>query len=245
MGERLARWALRDPTVATVSPLPGTIGPQISERTRTQEQDLLAGAPAMLTEASGAPRVDLAGGAVLYVARAAFELLGGLDESMQTGAGAVAAFGLLARERGLANLLAGDVIVAPGPAGGAEPSDGDRAALALRFPALWAATLEPPPAAVERSRALARAAITRPTVTIDARTLSGGVGGTQTYVHELIRALAESEQIEIRALVGPDAEASAQMEAIEGVSTHHLSAGAGGTPVDRSRASPSADLHGR
>jgi len=209
--ERLRSCAARESTAATVSPMPGPILPGGGA-----VQELLRSEPVVLNAGAGSPRVNLAGGAVVYIARAAFDLLGGLDETMPTGAGAIAAFGLRARARGLANLLAGDLLVPP-PVG-AELSDRDRTELARRFPLLWQAALDPPSAAVEHSRALARAAIRRPTVTIDARSLGARIGGTQVYAYELIKALARREKLDIRALVGPDAEAKAQLEALDGVS---------------------------
>ena len=208
---RLRSCAARESTAATVSPMPGPI-----LQSGSAAEELLRSEPVVLGGAAGSPRVDLAGGALVYIVRGAFDLLGGLDETMPTGAGAIAAFGLRARERGLANLLAGDLLVPP-PVG-AELTDLDRAGLARRYPSLWQAALDQPSAAVEHSRALARAAIRKPTVTIDARSLGARVGGTQVYTYELIKALARCGELDIRALTGPDAEAKAQMEALDGVS---------------------------
>jgi glycosyltransferase involved in cell wall biosynthesis len=202
----LRRCAASESTTATVSALPGPLAEHAAA-----EDELVHADPAVLCGNVGLPRVDLVGGACVFVARAAYELLGGLDETMPTGAGALADFGLRARQLGLANLLAGKLLV---PASGTELTDRDRSELARRFPTLWQAAQEPPSAAVEHAALLARTTLRKPTVTIDARSLGAQVGGTQVYALELIRALSQTGEVDIRALVGPEPEAKAMVEAL-------------------------------
>jgi glycosyltransferase involved in cell wall biosynthesis len=163
-----------------------------------------------------APRVNLVSGPCVYITRAGFDLLGGMDEALRTSAAAVAEFGLRARERGLANLLANHALVSRYLA---PPLSGDdRATLERRFPTSWAAAVEPPSDAVERSHTLARTAFRKLTVTIDARVLGANLGGTQVYAIQLIRALARTGEVQIRALASSDAQTRAELEALENTS---------------------------
>ncbi len=63
----------------------------------------------------------------------------------------------------------------------------------------------PLPRAIRRARSSLRPL----TVTIDARSLTAAVGGTQTYVLELLLALARDSRVKLRALVPPDLSAQA------------------------------------
>ena len=74
------------------------------------------------------------------------------------------------------------------------------------YPRLWEATQQPPSPALERARVLASSSLRKLSVTVDARSLGSRTGGTQVYVLELIRALAGTGEVAIRALVGPDRE---------------------------------------
>jgi glycosyltransferase involved in cell wall biosynthesis len=207
--QRLRSCAAGESTTATVSAIPGAA---IEDRD-AREDELSSSAATVLSGALGAPRTDLVGGACVLITRAAFDLLGELDETMPTSAGAIAEFGLRARGRGLANLLAGDLLVPP--AVGARLTEPDRVELAHRYPALWRAAMDPHSAAVERSLTLARTAIRRLSVTIDARALGASAGGTQVYALELMRALVRTGEVDVRALVGPDPEAKAQVDALD------------------------------
>jgi glycosyltransferase involved in cell wall biosynthesis len=201
---RMQACAARESTVATVSAL--------SSANAVAGKTVFARPESALVDGDvGFPRIDLPVGACVLIARDAFDLLGGLDETMPTSAAALADFGLRARRLGLANLLAGDVVVA-----GARPlSDRDRAELASRHGTLWLAAQDPPSAAVERSVALARAALARLSVTVDARSLGGHGGGTQVYALELTRALAATGEIDLRVLIGPDAQAKELLEGLD------------------------------
>jgi glycosyltransferase involved in cell wall biosynthesis len=203
--ERLRACVAGESTSATASALPGPApGAELA--------DELSGARAQTLPGDAAfPRIAVPGGGCVYVARAAFDLLGGMDERMASSAGSVAELGLRAAGRGLANLLAGDVLV---PAPTAVASDADRAELARRFPSLWPRAQEQPSEALEHAQLLARAQLRNPSVTIDARSLATQVGGTQVYALELVRALAESGEVDIRALVGPDPEAESLLRGV-------------------------------
>jgi glycosyltransferase involved in cell wall biosynthesis len=207
--ERLRATAAGESTAATVGALPGA-----ALDGGDAEEEILRAVP-MLLDGHGitSPRVGLVGGPCVHVSRAAFDLLGGMDETLTTSPSAVADFGLRARERGLANLLTGDLLA---PArGAAQLSDEDRAELARRFPALWQAAQHPPSAAAERSLAVARTTLRKLSVTIDARSLGAHAGGTRVYTLELIRFLSATGEVRIRALVGPDSEAAAELEDLD------------------------------
>ena len=149
------------------------------------------------------PRVALVAGPVVYLVRGPFDLLGGLDESLPTSAGALADYSLRAREQGLANLASCALVSSVDPV--AALSAADRQELASRYPASWPAATDPPSAALERAvpQALLAHGV-KLAVTLDARSLSSGAAGTQVYVVELIRALDATGEVHIRALVGDD-----------------------------------------
>ena len=162
------------------------------------------GAPAPAPPQLGAP-VAVPHGPVVYLARAAFELLDGLDESLLTSAGAVADFALRAQRHGFSNLAAGGLLY--------RRHDGNREEqeLARDLPELehrhgraLAAAADLPGAAIERARARARLARGRLTVTFDARALGRGSSGTEVYTEQLLRALAASGEVSLRALVGEE-----------------------------------------
>jgi glycosyltransferase involved in cell wall biosynthesis len=157
----------------------------------------------VLAAQAPAPRVRLVSGPFVYIVRAALDLLGGLDESLATSAAAIADFGLRASARGLTNLVATRLLATPGPA--LLLDDRDRATLERRFPKVFPTLEEPPTEALERSLGLAKAATERKLdVTVDARALGTAAGGTQTYLLELLRALAASGEVQVRALLADD-----------------------------------------
>ncbi|MHB8689912.1 MAG: glycosyltransferase [Solirubrobacteraceae bacterium] len=136
----------------------------------------------------------------------AVQLLGGLDPDFTHPGAALADFAARARGLGLAF-----AVVPTLPVPGTPESDwpaADRALLAERHPWLDAAAdeeaaLDAGP--LKRSVIAARAARDGISVTIDARSLGSGVGGTQTYVGALVLALARSQRVRVRALLAdPD-----------------------------------------
>jgi len=194
--ERLSSCAAAESTTATVTALPG--GALEGE---DQRDELADAEPVALPGEAHAPRVDLVCGPCVYVTRAAFRLLDGFDESLPTSASVVADFGMRARGIGLANVVTDDLLLPP--RGEACLDADDHTELLRRHPALCAAIQQPPSAAVERSLAVARAALRKLSVTVDARSLGPNAGGTQVYALELIRALARTREVRTRVLVGP------------------------------------------
>jgi glycosyltransferase involved in cell wall biosynthesis len=209
--ERLRDAAASESTTATVCPLPG-----LGDSGQAPHDATLLGIATVLDVHGPSPRTQLVSGPCVFVSRAAFDLLGGMDESLTTSASAIADFGLRAWRRGLANLSTGELIVPSTPV--ATLTEADRVELAHRYPTLWQAAQFPASAAAERSLILSRTALRKLSVTIDARSLGTRAGGTQVYTLELIRALAATGDVHIRALIGPDAEAAAQLEGLEGTS---------------------------
>ena len=132
----------------------------------------------------------------------AFALLGGLDPVFTHPGAALADFAARARGLGLA------CAVVPMISAAAEPDSewpaADRALLAERHPWLRAAcdeeaALDAGP--LKRALLAARTARDGISVTIDARSLGSGVGGTQTYVGALVIALARSGRVRVRAVL--------------------------------------------
>ena len=144
----------------------------------------------------------------VYVRRAALDLLGPLDESLRSNQAVVLDLALRARRRGLANLLADDLLVHAPPA---ELPDDDLQALRARHPSLMEAWDDPPGAAVERCLTMAGVALEPLRVTVDARALGPHVGGTQVYLLGLLESLAASGELRLRVLVGPGLDRSTQI----------------------------------
>jgi alpha-1,3-rhamnosyl/mannosyltransferase len=209
--ERLKEIAAAESTTATVCATAG-----LGAAAEDPDDGISVVQASLLDERGPSPRTELVSGPCVFVSRAAFDLLGGIDESLTSSASAVADFGLRARVYGLANLLSGELIV-PWTRS-ADLTDADRAELARRFPALWDAAQYPPSPAAERSLSRSRTALRKLSVTIDARSLGAHAGGTQVYALELIRALAATGEVRIRALIGPDPEAADQLGGLDDTS---------------------------
>ncbi|MGA7703774.1 MAG: hypothetical protein WB998_02645, partial [Solirubrobacteraceae bacterium] len=139
------------------------------------------------------PRIATMGPGCVYIRRAAWDLCGPL-EALGLG-DALEAMGQRLRRLGLVHVAADDVLVSgrlapPGEARGPRAQD------------------ESP--ALRRSLDRARLTLRGLSVTIDGRSLTAKVGGTQTYAIELILALAREPGIEVRVLVAPDISARAR-----------------------------------
>jgi glycosyltransferase involved in cell wall biosynthesis len=175
---------------------------------------------AAVAEASVRLRPRLPGSlpSCVHVRRATLDLVGAFDETLGSDHGAVLDLALRARQRGLANLLADDVLVA---APASELPEDDRGTLQARYPALMHALEQPPGPALERSLTLATVAIEPLSVTFDARALGPHFGGTQVYLLELLEALGEIDEVRLRVLVGPDL-AGATRERIEALTRTEL-----------------------
>jgi glycosyltransferase involved in cell wall biosynthesis len=220
----LAAIAAAESTAATVSLLaPGDAAP-------AQDVGARGGPPAPLAHRPSppvasidaylrglAPRVASVEGPLVYVTRAAYELLGPLDESLATSAGAVADLALRAASLGLANLATAAPVAGAAPE---RPSQDDAAALAERHRQAWRAAGEPPAEAAARALGLARTrAAGTLSVTIDARVLSAETAGTQTYTHHLLASLAAREDLRVRALVALDDDAAMLHDRITTIET--------------------------
>lgn len=155
--------------------------------------------------------------------RDALALLGGLDHTFAHPFAVLADFAARVRQYALSCVLVPDVAVERTD-GGLSPCPADElAALGRRHPWLEAAredeqALDHGP--LQRRVLAAEATRAGISVTVDARTLGTGVGGTQTYVGALIMALAARPELSVRAvLTGPiDDELGGVFEAA-GVST--------------------------
>ena len=146
------------------------------------------------------PRLDLPQPTIIWLKRAALDLIGPLDESLRTNEGALAAYGLAARGLGLANLLADGLVVAA-PHIDWDPRD--RATLVERDPSFESLLGRPQSPAVERAATQVALSSQRLSVTFDARALGPAFGGTQVYILELLSALAASGELSLRILIGP------------------------------------------
>jgi glycosyltransferase involved in cell wall biosynthesis len=155
------------------------------------------------------PRLAAAGaraGVCVYVRRSAIELIGAHGD-----------FWTQCVERGLAHVLADDVLVL----------DGDPVRVQVTL-----APTEP----LARALGAARRALRGMTVTVDARILTGPTTGTHVHVIELIAALARTEKLRLTAIVPdtPSPDAVARLTALSGVSlcTYTEASGAGRPRAD-------------
>jgi glycosyltransferase involved in cell wall biosynthesis len=155
------------------------------------------------------PRVLLPEPNGCLIRRSAFELLGGLDPELSHPQALLADFAARGRELGLSCALAPDTIIRRS-AGGLDPCpSAELQTLERRHPWLRAArtderALDPGP--LKRSLVASRAAREGISVTVDARSLGSGFGGTQSYVGSLLLALARSGAVSVRAVLGAEPE---------------------------------------
>ena len=143
--------------------------------------------------ASGTPRVSVPNPACTLLRRSAFDLLGGLEPGLTDPRAALPDFAARARQLGLSCVLADGLALPdrPDPLPPCPEDEQDR--------------LDAGP--LKRALIAGRAARTGLSVTIDARALGSGVGGTQTYVAGLVLALSRSERVRVRAVLGAELEA--------------------------------------
>jgi glycosyltransferase involved in cell wall biosynthesis len=170
--------------------------------------DELAAAAARVAGAAGLtrPRLPEPLAPCIYVRRAAIDLVG--DPMAPS-------FAADCRAQGLWHVLADDVLVqATGPA----------------------AAHEPVSAPVSRAIGVARRALDRLSVVIDARSLGGSLDGTRVHVTELIGAVAATGEVSVTALVPANmsTETRSVLERLPGITL--LTPGAAGTPAPPLRA---------
>jgi glycosyltransferase involved in cell wall biosynthesis len=187
---RLRAVALSDSTVASATPL--FVG-----RGRGSDPDVES-QPGLL------PRIATMGPDCAYLRRAALDLIGGLDGSLSLSEALdTAAVRLVAL--GMVHVAADDVVLEPcAPADEpSAPAEGLSTAIQSRNP------VQETIACDERGvlrRAVRRggAGERRLSLTIDGRSLTSVVGGTQTYVTGLTLALAAEGSVALRVLIPPD-----------------------------------------
>ena len=153
-----------------------------------------------------------------YVRRDAIELLDGFDVSLEHPAAVLSDFAARALGAGLSCALADDVCVERLAGGLAPCPEAEVKALARLHPWLEAARRDESALGLgplRRSLLRARVARTRPSITIDARSLGLATGGTQTYAAALPLALARSERLAIRVVVSRNDAPSAVVDEFE------------------------------
>jgi glycosyltransferase involved in cell wall biosynthesis len=172
------------------------------------------------------PRIATMGPGCVYIRRTTWELAGALDGDLALD-GALDEMARRATALGLIHVAADDVLVfSPSDQEGSateaqsEPSSTEQReeAASVEDQAAQSAVEDSPRGGVQvretmigdeslplrRSLNRARTALRRLSVTIDGRSLTAAVGGTQTYVIELILALAREREATVRVLIAPD-----------------------------------------
>lgn len=137
------------------------------------------------------PRIMSAGAHCVFLRRPLLDRLAGFDDRIIDPAEAVTDLTLRAGTLGMVHVAADDVFVLC-------PPDMDE-------PASLTHTVDVSDerSVLQRSLACARVALRGMSVTIDARAVGPGVGGTQLYTVQLVLALAATEQLRVRVVVAP------------------------------------------
>ncbi|HEY3759867.1 MAG TPA: glycosyltransferase [Solirubrobacteraceae bacterium] len=204
--ERLRAAAMSDSIVASASPLGASDSLDNFEETarRICEQSLRL-----------RPRIATIGPGCTYIRRPALELAGPLDESLGLDE-ALTQLALRALALGMIHVAADDVLV-EGPSAAAVMLGESSVPWAGKSPVQE--TLDGDErGALRRAVSRARSVLRPLSVTIDARALASTVGGTQTYIIELILALTRQSAVRVRVLVPPDlSERAADAFAMRGV----------------------------
>jgi glycosyltransferase involved in cell wall biosynthesis len=190
--ERLSAAARSDDTIATATALTNDGGPVSVPEGPLENTDQLVASAAW----PAYPRVLIGGAQCLYVRRRAIELIGGIPEQPASLEELVAALCQAFISAGMVNVLADDLYVAL--SADSEQREGGLTS------ALRELDRSDEQSALRRTVAFARVAVAGLTVTIDARALGPGTGGTQFYTRELALALARRSDIAVRVVTGPD-----------------------------------------
>jgi glycosyltransferase involved in cell wall biosynthesis len=202
--EGLRAAALSDATVASASPLAlGVHGLDLDADKITPagepEPDLDSLAQRVSARSQRArPRTVRLGPCCVYLNRPALELLGSLPsstvpgETLGTVAGELSALGLL-------HVVADDVLV-----DGRRSTEVWSAGTSSAGEAIADTLDDDHRSPLRRVAAVARAALSTTSVTIDARALVAVHGGTQTYIRGLVPALARRAEISLRVLLPDD-----------------------------------------
>ncbi len=147
------------------------------------------------------PRLRRAVGPCVYIRREALELVGQLDEELELRWALEVDFAQRCLLSGLAHVAADDVLVRL-------PASAHRAGLeempsilAERYPYVAGNPAVGDSHVLTLALEAARGRRSRLSVTIDASALDGAITGTHVHVLELIRALAHTDQLQLRVLV--------------------------------------------
>lgn len=202
--ERLANAATCDSTIATATPLSLTDGalglfdPDASGRLTGGVDDL-----ARRLSQGGLqlrPRIATVGRECAYLRRSALELVGPLDQALAF-VPALEDFALRALAAGMIHVAADDVLVAGSTGWAAERGEQSTASDAS---GVEETIVQDERGRLHRAVAVGRIALRQLSVTIDGRALVPAVGGTQTYILDLVLALAREPRLAVRVLVPPD-----------------------------------------
>lgn len=185
---RVALAATSDDTLAGASPLVRGSGGEMFAGFAGVEELPGATQPATYAAPRIHPRVTGLSPYCAYLRRPTLELLDGPDDALSSPRGVLDDLTERALARGLSWALADDVYVVP-----AAPADAPASPHGLT-----GAETGP----LRQALLSARVKLSGLSVTIDARGLGPGFGGTQTYTAALVRALARSGQVHVRAVVG-------------------------------------------
>ncbi len=185
---RVALAATSDDTVAGASPLVRGSGGEMFAGFAGVEERPGATQPATYAAPAIHPRVTGLSPYCAYLRRPTLELLDGPDNALSSPRGVLDDLAERALARGLSWALADDVYVVP-----AAPADA-----AASPHGLDGSETGP----LRQALLSARVRLVGLSVTIDARGLGPSFGGTQTYTAALVRALARSGQVRVRAVVG-------------------------------------------
>lgn len=197
---RLGEAARSDSLVASASALSiGGGGVELFADALGQEGDREQAAEKVRANALGlCPRIPTMGPGCVYIRRMAWELAGPLEDSLELEQ-ALNEMAGKANGLGLIHVLADEVLVF-GP-GGEHGQPDDRVAVERQQRETIEADESLP---LRRSIDRARMTLRGLSVTIDGRSLTAKVGGTQTYVIELILALAREPKLRVRVLTAHD-----------------------------------------
>jgi glycosyltransferase involved in cell wall biosynthesis len=223
--ERLQTAATSDSTVASATPLSlgaGTLelfegdrsdnaGSGADSAEAASRRVIVHEAPASVEEAAHRvseralnlrPRIATMGPGCVYIRRAALELAGALEESLPLDR-ALADLAARMTALGMIHVVADDVLV-EGLQNLREQADEPDVHPAQTDDSLQETIANDERGPLRRAISRGRTALRKSSVTIDGRALRPTVGGTQTYIVELIAALARLDQVSIRVVIPPD-----------------------------------------
>lgn len=214
--ERLQAAALSDSTVASATPLSLGAGgvnlaedPGLSALVAREDHSISSSADRIFERSLRLwPRIASIGPCCAYIRREALELVGLLDKSLAV-EDALADLAARAIRMGMVHVAADDVFVTSARDTRSVPASTGSAAKSSGQDGRDADAVSQTLACDERGRlsralGIAHTALRPLSVTIDGRSLTSVVGGTQTYVLELIAALARDGSVELRVLVPHD-----------------------------------------